>query len=140
MMSGDSFVVLNYPSLKTTDYLYQAEKIRPETWHHVVLVFSGTGPATDQPGTLTVYLDGKQIAQDNVALAPVLRYGSAPLIFGSINQPYQPAMRNRAINGVLADIRIYDRALDESEVETMWKRSSDSSLRSGRHRIRRLQP
>ena len=125
MMSGDTLVVLNYPSLKTTDYLYQAEKIRPETWHHVVLVFSGTGPATDQPGTLTVYLDGKQIAQDNVALAPVLRYGSAPLIFGSINQPYQPAMRNRAINGVLADIRIYDRALDENDVVILWRRSAE---------------
>jgi len=89
------------------------------TWHQVVGVFSGSvGPVTTSQFTL--YVDGSNVGQSNAvvgaASAPI--NNGANLTIGS--RTYSPPETLETFDGVLDDIRIYNRVLSDSEVQQLY--------------------
>lgn len=75
-------------------------------WHHMVGTYDGSD--------VKIYLDG--VLKDSVALTGTLKDTDTPLWFGKTNDtPF-----NRYLNGSLDDVRIYDRAFSECDVQKLY--------------------
>ncbi|MDB4491467.1 LamG domain-containing protein [bacterium] len=74
---------------------------------HVVALYSETDNET-----LTLYLNGVQVAQES-GLEPFDDFGESPLVIGSFNGGFN-------FNGSIDDVQVYDRLLDEEEVVAMF--------------------
>lgn len=82
-----------------------------DTWCHVICTWDGDGTKD-----MKMYID-KQLQTENGATAgDTLRYysGSDYMWFGTDAYPYCP---DRGLDGVLDEIRVYDRALTQAEVD-----------------------
>ena len=83
-----------------------------DTWNHVGFTYEG--------GTITAYWNGSQVDQD-VASRGSIDYGNgATLTFGKVH--------TRWFNGLLDDIRLYDRVLAPSEVQGLYSAEWNASL------------
>ena len=95
--------------------------VTPRTWHQVTLTFAAKDTAITSVGTTVAYLDGKEVGRrDDIFLAPAVRFAKADLVFGAVARKYAPDTWLRALDGVLADIRIYDAVLDAEQVFRMY--------------------
>jgi hypothetical protein len=81
----------------------------PALWHHVVGSYDGT--------SLRIYVDGELDQTANIG--PIVAYtGPAPLRIGNIQHSTHIVGPTHvgAFDGVIDDVRIYDRALSDAEV------------------------
>ena len=76
-------------------------------WHHVVGTYSG--------GTITLYLDGNKFAENTGAGNPT----PGGTCYFSIGANYSES--TKYFNGSLDDIRLYNKALDPSEVQILYR-------------------
>ncbi|MDZ7310186.1 MAG: LamG domain-containing protein, partial [candidate division KSB1 bacterium] len=79
-------------------------------WHHVVVTFS-------YPGQLRLYLDGNLLNSKNSTgnIEPTTQ----DVIIGCIRPSGEPSMRY--FDGALDDIRIYNRALSDAEIQALYQ-------------------
>lgn len=89
--------------------------IKPETWHHLAIVFDGT----DIP---YFYLDGKQKfpSKNKVNLDPETQFFPFfPIYLGGTTKPanYRPNSSGRFFKGKLDELRIWNKALDQEEIQ-----------------------
>ncbi len=77
-------------------------------WYHIA------GTYTEGSDTFTIYVDGIQQAQASAAGYPPT--GTAPFLIG-----VDPSTAGTNFNGIIDDVRIYNRALSPSEVEVIAK-------------------
>ncbi|MCC0178517.1 cadherin-like domain-containing protein [Waterburya agarophytonicola K14] len=101
-----------------------SDAIYADTWHHAVLVLDAeAGVGTTQPEVLTAYLDGVKIGvgsgieltshTDNVGLGGLNETTRFHNGVGQTNEEHSSI-------GSLADARIYNRALTESEISLLY--------------------
>jgi hypothetical protein len=100
------------------DAFSQRLQLATNTWHHLVVVY-----ATNVQSTL-FYLDGRQVATDmgSTSTQTLNTPANTPLGIGrnmsrdiDTNQPWQTPFR-----GGIDDVRIYNRELSRSEVQTLY--------------------
>jgi hypothetical protein len=87
--------------------------VQDDQWHHVV----GTLSKTKSDGGLiySIYVDGKL---DNTATGPSIGIVAATTLGWAIGARYDGTYGYR---GLIEDVRIYDRALSPSEVQTIYE-------------------
>ena len=78
-------------------------------WHHVAAVYDGT--------TIKLYLDGVLDGSVNSSFAPT--NGSASLKIGARGDD-----ANTRLNGLIDEVRIYNRALSEAEIQSLMTNDS----------------
>ncbi|WKZ77335.1 MAG: M12 family metallo-peptidase [Candidatus Kapaibacterium sp.] len=74
------------------------------TWYHAAALFNGT--------EAQLFVNGKQV--NNVAIPATMRISEAPLYIGS-------RQSSEYVNGMIDDIRIYNRALTTQEIEELFR-------------------
>jgi hypothetical protein len=77
------------------------------TWHHYAGTYDGT--------TVSIYLDGVLVASSSYT------GGAIALSGNDINIARNPAYGGDFFAGVLADVRLYGRALSASEIRTLFQ-------------------
>ncbi len=94
-------------------YIYGTTSINDGNWHHIVVVMEDDG--SPDVSEIRLYVDGKQ---DTIA-------GVLPR---AINTPAVEDVRigvfsdmTRFFQGLIDDVRIYNRALESSEIKTLYK-------------------
>jgi hypothetical protein len=90
--------------------------IRPGIWHHVAMVYDGAN--------LRLYLDGR--LENSSSLTGLITATPQPLIIGgSVPGPWN-------FTGEVDELSLYDRALTEAEISTIYKAGQSSGhLRNG---------
>lgn len=83
-------------------------------WHHVVVIDDGT--------TIAFYIDGALDSQSNVG-SPLIGFSDAVLTIGHSDNG------SDFFNGSIAEVRVYNRALSDSEVQQLYM--SNSAQQSG---------
>jgi len=76
-------------------------------WYHICLVYDGTP-------TLIMYVDGISVGVGNNQASPLNPDNSQPLTIGATDEPLYH------FNGTIDDIRIYNHALTESGIATLY--------------------
>lgn len=75
-----------------------------------------------------MFFDGKNVyTKDGVILKHAVRMSTGALVFGHVRRSTKPSEHIRNLKGVIADIQVYGRALDDSEVRRLWKLVADSA-------------
>lgn len=82
-------------------------------WHHVAFVYDGVGAAnTDR---LKIFIDGvSQTITYNGTVPSTLRDSTAPIRIGDFQN------LNRFWNGLIDEVRIYNRAISDSEIQELY--------------------
>lgn len=103
------------------------DTITSNTWHHVALVLDGA--TTVQPDSLIAYLDGQEFARGEGS--QLWSHGDA-IGLGNINSAtrFHDGVSNTSngFAGNLDELQIYNRALDNIEVDDLFTSFSDSIL------------
>ena len=94
----------------TIDFNFPKDINTDLTWHHLT--------ATHQDNTIAVYRDG--ILQGTESKFPI-NYGSFKFNIGRASRNRD--FNHRTFNGVIDDIRIYNRALSGEEIVRLYKKS-----------------
>lgn len=92
---------------------YSTEAIETETWHHIMLVMDA-GSDTKQ---VHFYVNGKETGSE--ALGSNIIYGNGSRA-GDIRVGYHRAQESAAVNGIMDEIRYYDRVLSAEEIKTIF--------------------
>jgi serine/threonine protein kinase len=96
--------------------------VEPRKWHHLVITFEAKDTTITGEGTATVYLDNHRIGmRENLYLASAVRFSRSALVFGAVHRKFQPDTWQRALDGVIANIRVFDTALNEEQIARMWR-------------------
>jgi hypothetical protein len=80
--------------------------LEPNVWNHIFV--------SRENGTLKFYKNGTLLSTYNGSDSSIDTNGSLPLIIGSVNN------WSRFFNGFIDDIRFYNRALFEDEIQTLY--------------------
>ena len=89
--------------------IYHASTFALNQWYHVVSVFSGQ--------TLRLYINGELIAsQRELTTSPIDKCVGGNLRFGA-----QAAYDSNNFNGWMDEIRIYNRALTQAEINALYR-------------------
>ena len=102
-------------------------EIVPGRWHQVTVVWKGEQQAQFNPGRLRVYLDGRRVfekEQEHLGLA--LRNSKGALVLGNIRRLHGEENRVRCLKGVIADVQVYSRALEDGDVQQLWRKVANS--------------
>jgi hypothetical protein len=84
-------------------------------WHHVVGTYDGA--------TVNIYVDG--VAGTSGALTGLIDSNSGyPLCIGSINGDSSATCQTSTFNGILDEVRLYNRALSANEVKGLYNSAS----------------
>jgi len=107
----------------TGTYL-SSDAIFSDTWHHLALVLDAeAGVGTTQPEALTAYLDGVKIGKGS---GIELTSHTDNIGLGGLNQTTRfhngvgQANEEHSLLGSLEDVRLYNRALSESEISLLY--------------------
>ncbi|MCM1981745.1 T6SS effector amidase Tae4 family protein [Lyngbya confervoides] len=97
-------------------------QVEANQWHHVVLVLDADPGKHPQAGAFSAYLDGQQFGE---GVGTALRFHHDGI---GIGRAYQSTRfhdkkgfggGNRGLAGVIADVRVYDRALSGAEINDL---------------------
>jgi len=77
-----------------------------ESWNHLVISKEDT--------EISYFLNGVHVITENVAVPEIASNEELPLYIGSVNGT------TRFFNGIIDDIRIYNRALSEDEIQALY--------------------
>ncbi|MDJ0682936.1 MAG: FG-GAP-like repeat-containing protein [Xenococcaceae cyanobacterium MO_167.B52] len=117
----------NIPESSWSGTYLATNQISSEQWHHVALVLDGGN--TLQPNVFTAYLDGQAFAQGQ---GSQLWSHVDPIGLGSVNGATRfhdgVSNTNNSFAGNLDELQIYNRALDNQEVENLFTSFSNSIL------------
>lgn len=92
--------------------------VEPNSWHHLAAVYDN--------GNIKIYMDGQKLAEGTTH-SP-MRASTQPLYIGH----RYAAENNGRVKGSIDEFRIYDRALSDNEVNTLYLRAqSIPSLNQG---------
>jgi hypothetical protein len=97
----------------------------PGQWHHLAGVVDNTAK------TVTLYVDGLPVGSTPYTGNP-RDYGTLPYYIGTSN--HDASAYNWYFDGMIDDVRIFDRALSATEVETLYSNKmsyNDSGLTAG---------
>ncbi len=103
---------MRYGTYLAASNQFSTENIVAEEWHHVVI-------AVDAPGTgrkAKIYVNGKLTNEADSTLAANLVNGSGNIRVGAHRQNTS----SQAVNGIVDEIRYYDRAISAEEVKTIY--------------------
>ncbi|MEP0845003.1 MAG: LamG domain-containing protein [Phycisphaerae bacterium] len=89
---------------------YGTTPILANTWYHFAAVYDGTDPAPANR-TVKAYLNGALEVSANANLANT---GTAPIVIG--NDRFQSEIDSRNWNGMIDEIRVYDKVLTPAEM------------------------
>ena len=92
-------------------YYYMEPTVHDNAWHHVAVVLRAGEPPTLYRHA-TVYLDGKIAEPDRIGLLDLWPINT---------EQDQDVTLGRGFRGLLDDVRIYDRALSDEEVEALYR-------------------
>ncbi|MBK1699569.1 LamG-like jellyroll fold domain-containing protein [Thiococcus pfennigii] len=95
---------------KTKTSLLSDSSLSTNTWQHVALVYKSAG---DGASTMTLYINGVARGSLTNAIAPV-QSNNQPLELGRY---YWSSSYNRYFNGLIDEVRIYNRALTAAEIQ-----------------------
>lgn len=119
--NGLSFTIYNgsgtHGSVTYSDFFTASEGLN--VWKHVVGVF--------KPGEyVKLYIDGKCVATDNTDIPTSIPYLSAtPMMIGRRSDG------NYFFDGKIDEVKIYAKALDESEINLLYNQIADGSFENG---------
>lgn len=113
---ADFQVILNKEWPETMGSAVLTEGFFDGDWHHIVTTYDGE--------TLALYKDG-QIEME-VAYTNGLTPNSLPLYIGW--DPYYITSQQRYFNGQIDDVRIYSRALSNTEIQELYGATDDDGL------------
>jgi formylglycine-generating enzyme required for sulfatase activity len=104
---------VSYDSLNGTGSVHTlvASSTMPDQWHHLVFV--------SQNGTPHLYINGQEYASGSVITQSVTGVYSNALI-GAIQDTRFAALYGDYFNGIIDDVRIYNRALTAAEVTALY--------------------
>lgn len=91
-------------------YYYMADTVHDEKWHHVAVVV-GKAELPNLHDDVTLYLDGKIAVIDRIGLLDLWPIETGDELDVTIGQRF---------NGVIDELRIYDRALSDDEVAVLY--------------------
>jgi len=82
-------------------------------WHHIVAIYDGSD--------MLLYIDGKVVAQKTIGDVKLFAVEGDPLVIGC-----RPPNMDRTFNGVVDDVRMYNKALSAEDVRKLyvWKGGS----------------
>lgn len=107
--SGDNTNVFGFAYMyDNTAHMPNTIELEANVWSHIVV--------SKENGTVKYYENGVLQSEDEDTVSSIETNGALPLIIGSINNV------NRFFNGMIDDIRIYDRVLSEKEVRSLYNR------------------
>ena len=89
-----------------TSYASSTVGLEANTWNHILV--------SKENGKVKFYKNGVLVSEDQNTVSSIETNGDLPLIIGSVNNC------NRFFNGMIDDIRIYNRVLSESEVKSLY--------------------
>ncbi|MDI4643524.1 GH32 C-terminal domain-containing protein [Cohnella hashimotonis] len=91
----------------------EADPIPRDAWSHVAAVFDGVN------GSMTLYLNGKQVARTSIPPYTEVRPAQVDLLIGKNNKPsvLHGTFATNMFNGIIDELRLYDRALSTEEVK-----------------------
>jgi hypothetical protein len=92
-------------------YLYGKSKVHDDEWHHVVVVMDDVELPNLQ-NDVRLYEDGERAEIHDIGLLDLWPINTGSKLDVSIG---------RRLNGLIDDVRIYDRPLSEDEVRTLFK-------------------
>jgi len=87
------------------DYFLSSQSINADTWYHYVVTYDGTD--------VKLYIDG---SLDSLATKDLQSVGSDSHAIG-----YDEANDTRYFDGTIGEVRMYDRALSESEIKAIYQ-------------------
>jgi hypothetical protein len=93
-------------------YYYMKPGTHDDAWHHVAVVVAEASPP-NLHDNVKLYLDGRVAEVDDIGLLDLY-----PIDTGD----EQDVVIGRGFKGLIDDVRIYDRALSEDEVTSLFKR------------------
>jgi hypothetical protein len=99
-------------------YLYMKARTDDEAWHHVAVVVEDASPP-NLHDNIKLFLDGEPAVIDDVGLLDLW-----PIETGDA----QDVCIGRRFKGCIDDVRIYDRALLEDEVNSIFKLKTGGSI------------
>jgi len=92
--------------------VYGTMNVNDNQWHHVVGVYDGM--------TIRLYVDGELDVSSETS--GNINANSCKVLIGENEDPLSGKGRDRAFNGLLDDVRIYDYALTETEIKALYGR------------------
>lgn len=95
-------------------YLYMNAATHDDTWHHVAVVVEPASPP-NLHDHVKLYLDGEPAVIHDIGLLDLWPIETGDELDVSIG---------RRFKGLLDDLRIYDRALSEDEIQALFKRAN----------------
>lgn len=99
-------------------YLYMAQPVDDNKWHHVAVVVQ-PAELPNLQNDVTLYLDGTPAEIDDIGLLDLLPIETGNDLNVRIGRQFQ---------GLIDDVRIYDRALSEDQIEALFKLQTSSPL------------
>ena len=88
---------------------YAQNPLQTQQWYHIVITW--------QPNKQTIYVDTiKEAENTTVAVADSIPNNPQPLRIG-----YEPDSANGYFNGIIQEVRIYDRPLTENEIRQLYQ-------------------
>ncbi len=93
-------------------YLNAADDFTMRAWHHVAGVYDGQ--------TLSLYVDGVLSATSKAQSGPIRYPDDAPYVIGA----YRDKNENHSLQGMIHEVRVYDRALSADALRTQFNEKS----------------
>jgi hypothetical protein len=100
LMAGSSKIAKTYTDLNTS----------PDVWAHVVATWDGQ--------TMKAYLNGT-VSEQNEPFAGIINISDAPVAIG-FNPGYDGGLGGAYFDGMIDDVRIYDRALSPNDISELY--------------------
>jgi len=93
-----------------------SQYISANIWAHVIVVYDGNG--SDNEEKLRAYIDNSEITLTYNEVIPSATgdYSAGSFAF---------SLSGEAVNGLIDDVRIYNRALTSNEVNAIWSDTKD---------------
>jgi len=107
-------------------YFYMKEYTNDDKWHHigvVVIEAPEDSPGPNLHDHVKLYLDGEVAEIDDIGLLDLW-----PLVTGK----KLDVRIGRGYNGLIDDVRLYDRSLSTDEVKAIFKQKTDQPLKKAK--------
>lgn len=96
-------------------YLYMKAAVQDDAWHHVAVVVQEAAPP-NLHDNVKLFLDGELAEIDDIGMLDLW-----PIVTGDQLE----VTIGRKFKGLLADLRLYDRALSEDEIKALFQLESN---------------
>ncbi|MEI8202317.1 MAG: LamG-like jellyroll fold domain-containing protein [Bacteroidota bacterium] len=89
-----------------------SNSVNLNSWQHIVYIYNN--------GSVKIYKDGILLIEDNTNLGNLLSTNNEPLLIGKTYWFPSASLLISYFSGAIDDIRIYNRALNETEIDSLY--------------------